>query len=319
MVGSDSTDPFSKCEQTGLKTAILISSCPKNMPLAQWTAGVIDRWWDDHPPVFFSGCEVGGDSSRLELRSDRRDWMAVTRDAVEDLKSLGFSHAYLILDDHPPVGKCNVRVLNTDLPALAQRLDAAYVGLLGYGQHRESVGVRLGARDLFLEKVPRNYRWRFSLHPALWSLEALEALLVLRMDQYATGDHTPWNFERHRDELDVPSQLSDQLRENVFRINGAAFDADDRRIWRGLVQSLRQVFFDGALFFVRIVKGRAVREQTSARWLWAYSYYRGPYPLFWGGVMMQGKLSPHLENFLRLGCPAHVREVLETARQFFLK
>jgi len=297
-----------------LKTAILISSCPKNLALARWTAGVIDRLWAGHPPVYLSGSDAVGD---LVMRSDPRDWMALTLDAASDLRGMGYSHLYLILDDHPPMGRCNAGFLNCGLPAAAERLGAAYVGLLGYGQHRERIGTTLGAGDLFLQRLPRDYRWRFSLHPALWSIAALETVLSVRMDQYPVDGHTPWNFERHRDERDVPSRLPENIAEGVYRICGARFDAAPGRLGRSLMQTALHCFFDGALFLTRLLKGAAVREEMSVRWLWAYSYYRGPYPLFWGGVMMQGKLSRHLGKFLSCQCPGEVRGVIGDAANYF--
>lgn len=300
-----------------MKTAILISSCPKNFELARWTAVVIDRWWAGHPPFFFSGSEAGGSLGELVMRSDGRDWMAMTRDAVADLREMGYSHVYLILDDHPPMGRCNAGFLNRELPAAAERLGAAYVGLLGYGQHRERTGTTLGASDLFLQRLPRDFRWRFSLHPAYWSIEALETVLSVRMSQYPEDGHTPWNFERHRDERDVPARIPDSVAGGVYRICGARFDTAPGRLRRSLMQRVIHGFFDGALFLTRLLRGSAVRQEMSARWLWAYSYYRGPYPLFWGGVMMQGKWSRHLAKFLRYQCPRDVREVIEDAVKFF--
>lgn len=240
--------------------------------------------------------------------------MAVTLDAVGDLRGMGFSHAYLILDDHPPLGKCHADFLNRLLPAEAQRLGAAYVGLLGYGQHRRAEGEIL--ENLFLERTPPTYRWRFSLHPGLWALEALEVFLRLRMSQYPLDAHTPWNFERHRDD---PGQAS-PLTQEFFscRVNGAAYDAAPGRVRRVLCQAALHGFFDLALFLVRLTRGRIVRERMSARWLWAYSYYRGPYPLFWSGVMMQGKANPHLARFLRHANPGDFPESLASVHKRFL-
>ena len=48
-----------------------------------------------------------------------------------------------------------------------------------------------------LEQLPRAYLWRYSLHPGLWSLHALEKLLTKLESGAATMDaRTPWAFER---------------------------------------------------------------------------------------------------------------------------
>ena len=296
-----------------LKAAILISSCPRYLPLARWTAERIDQLWDAHPPIFFSGIDPVECPADLKVRSDTRNWMAVTRDAVSDLQSLGFSHAYLILDDHPPLEKCHAIFLNRHLPEAAARLGAACVGLLGYGQHRAIEGKILGERDLYLEQTSSSYRWRYSLHPGLWALEALDELICLRMSQYPAGGQTPWNFERHRDVGGVAAGVNGE----TFRVSGARWDAAQGRVCRQVMQWVRHAVFDLALFGVRLGRGGKVREEMSAKWLGAYSYYRGPYPIFWSGMMMQGKPNPHLGFFLQQPGVAGIRKSLTSMPKGF--
>lgn len=275
-----------------MSLAILISTCERYRELAQWTSARLDRLWDNHPPVFFSG--LSGGAECLEMRSDERDWMGVTLDAAKDLQARGVSAVYLILEDHPPLGRCNATHLNRELPDVLARLGAANIGLLGHGQHRPPVGRVLNADGVFLEEVPADDRWRFSLHPALWDLGFLIRILQLRMSQYEPGRRTPWAFERHRDGSDVfPGAKGG----GSYRICGAKFGTGFRR--RQQTFAALRFLFDVALCGVRLTRGWDLRQKCAAEWMWAYAFYNGPYPLFWSGLMVQGRRSPHLERYLR--------------------
>jgi hypothetical protein len=277
------------------RTCILVSTCEKYRQLALWTAEQIDLCWRNHPPLFFSGLE-GADDRFLAFRTDPRIWIDLTLEAVEDLLARGYEQVYLILDDHPPLELCNEIFLNDRLPAAMRQLSAAYVSLLGTGQHRPTEGQILSPEALGLEKTAETYRWRFSLHPGLWSLPALRELLLLRMSQYEGEARNAWNFERHRDDV---SSLPSSLRESSYRVNGALWDAAPSKLWRRTVQSFLHFVADGALFVARRVGGADLRAKWERKLLWLYCYYRGPYPLFWSGVMRQGKVSGEWAEFVR--------------------
>lgn len=276
-------------------TAILISTCDRYRALARWTAGRLDDLWEEHPPVFFAGLSGREEEGDLTRRSDERDWMGVARDAVVDLLGRGFSSVYLILEDHPPLGRCHADVLNRRLPEVLNELNAANIGLLGYGQHRPCVGECMGVEGMYLEQVPCGDRWRFSLHPALWDLRFLEHLLVVRMSEYEVGKRTPWAFERHRDEGPV---FSGGAGGGSYRICGERFEGDEKLAGRRRAFAMRRFFLDVALWVVRQTRGWSRREQCAAEWMWAYAFYSGPYPLFWSGLMVQGRPSEHLRRYL---------------------
>lgn len=223
--------------------------------------------------------------------------MDLTLEAILALRERGYEQVYLILDDHPPLEPCNAPFLNERLPTAMGKLQAAYISLLGIGQHRPQEGRILGAEDLYLEKTAETYRWRFSLHPGLWSLPALEDLLRLRMSQYEGEARNAWNFERHRDEV---SALPSSLREASYRVNGDSWDAAPAKAWRKAGQRFLHFIADGALFLARRVGGSDLRAKWEKNLLWLYCYYRGPYPLFWSGVMRQGKVSGEWAEFVRV-------------------
>lgn len=277
-------------------TCILISTFDRCENLARWTLGRIDREWANHPPVFFAGLSRRDERS-LGFDGDFSDWMGVNLQAVARLRASGYSHAYLILDDHPPVGRCHSGFLNDRLPELSVRLDAAYIGLLGYGQHRCREGEDLGRTFAHLEKTSPSYRWKFSLHPGLWNLGDLQTLLECRMEIYAQGQRTPWNFERHRD---VPGDLRvDSIASRCFRVRGSSSLEPEFRS-RGIltVESLFRFAADAELFAAKLAGGKIARDSAELRRLWMFGHYLGPYPIYWSGCVRQGKPHTDFEKWL---------------------
>ena len=266
------------------EVGILLSTCDRYRPVAEWTESLINRAWQDHPTVVRWGL------------GDQRDWMTVTRDGVVSMRKQGFRWIYLVLDDHPPVGPCRAEVLNQTLPSLAEKLEAVNVSLLGWGQRRGCEGTRLGREDCFLLRNDSGYRWKFSLHPALWSADKLLELLDLRIGQFEPSARTPWNFERHRDAPGGP--VGTNLLEATYRVDGNALAEGSR--WKdALVREPLLCGFDVWRFFVRILRGQDHRDAFDRDHLWLYHYYRGPYPILWSGAVRAGRPSRDFDNFLR--------------------
>ncbi|MFI0348475.1 MAG: hypothetical protein ACH346_06905 [Chthoniobacterales bacterium] len=277
-------------------TGILISTFDKYEPLARWTAKQIAIQWPEHPPLFFSGL-TSHDPQSLRFSGDTGDWMAVTLHAVQALRMRGFTHAYLILDDHPPVGPCHKNFLNHQLPALAADLGAVFIGLLGYGQHRSVEGEVLEKKG-FLERCRSDYRWKFSLHPGLWNLEALELLLKRRMELYCGSARTPWNFERHRD--DPNDAIVGPMMESCFRVSGKHFLKNRTKMqWQIFVEMMERFIADILIYRAKKKDGATARDKVEQKLLWRYGHYLGPYPLFWSGVMQQGQAHAGFEQWLQ--------------------
>jgi len=277
--------------------AILISTFDRYEKLARWTAAQIERQWKKHPPLFYSGLK-GDDSRYLNYDGDEKDWMSVTLHAVEQLQQRGFTHAYLILDDHPPVGPCHEEALNDILPTLSLKLDAAYIGLLGYGQHRGIEGKILKRKHALLEQSSVNYFWKFSLHPGLWNLEALQLLLSERMKVYVSESRTAWRFEQHRDDPNNAPVLS--LMQRSYRVNGTLFLKKKWKMKKEIFcESVERFVADILLFKAKTTGGALARHLMQRKLFWRYGHYLGPYPLFWSGVMQQGKPSENWEQWLQ--------------------
>lgn len=276
--------------------AILISTFARYEKLARWTVAQIERQWASHPPIFYSGLR-GEDVRYLHDDKDEKDWMSVTLHAVEELQQRGFTHAYLILDDHPPVGPCHEVALNEVLPSLALKLNAVYIGLLGYGQHREIYGKILEKQYSFLEQSSIHYQWKFSLHPGLWNLKGLREILLVRMRGYQGSCRTPWNFEQHRDSSKDLHLLP--LLINSYRVKGSAFLKEKRQMQQEICcEKAARFIADVMLFKAKITGGFLRRELTQKKLFWRYGHYLGPYPLFWSGVMQQGKPNENWEQWL---------------------
>ena len=293
-------------------TGILIATFDRYEALARWTAARIRLLWKGHPPVFFSGL-TSPDEGCLGFEGDSGDWMHVSLQAVRQLIERGFKRAYLVLDDHPPVGACHADYLNARLPELSGKLRAAYIGLLGYGQHRCREGKILGPAEDFLEHCLPTYRWKFSLHPGLWNLEDLKALLECRMETYPHGQRNPWNFERHRD---VPGDPRvDSIAERCFRIRGSSCLAPDAgaRATLGFESSLR-LMADTELFAAKLAGGKVARDSAEVRRLWLFGHYLGPYPIFWSGCMRQGKPHADFEKWVSRFASRELRSAWSTAK-----
>jgi hypothetical protein len=206
------------------------------------------------------------------------------------MRDRGLTHTYLILDDHPPVGPCHDHFLNEILPALARKLEAVYIGLLGYGQHRNVHGIVLGKENGFLEQCSPSYLWKFSLHPGLWNLEALEVILKQRHAAYGKGGRTAWNFERYEDSCE--DALLQPFLSRCFRVCGTSFLQEPTTMKHQIRQeAIRRFFIDVSLFVTKTTHGLDSRKTLEKKLLWHFGHYLGPYPLFWSGLMQQGK--PH--------------------------
>ena len=293
-------------------TGILIATFDRYEALARWTAARIQLLWREHPRVFYSGL-TSRDEGCLKFDGDSKDWMHVTLQAVRQLLDRGFKRVYLILDDHPPVGECQADYLNGRLPELSNRLGAAYIGLLGYGQHRRLEGEVLGRKDDFLEHSWPEYRWKFSLHPGLWNLEDLQTLLECRMETYPSGQRSPWNFERHRD---LPGDTRvDSIARRCFRIRGSSSIAGGACARGTLVfESMLRLFADAELFAAKFSGGKPARDAAELRRFWMFGHYLGPYPIFWSGCMRQGKPHADFEKWLARFGPRELRASWRTAR-----
>lgn len=290
-------------------TMILVPSCDRYEQVATLTTRLISRFWDRHPPLALCGLSRSG-HARLALRSDPADWMSVLRDAVEDLQGAGVRCCYLVLDDHPPLARCHARHLNRTLPALMPELSAACIGLNGWGPGREGrrpAGERLDGSRYRLEHLPAEYRWSFALHPALWSLDSLHALLEALIASLPPEHRSPWRFEREA--VRAAGALPASVAREAYRVSGRDMTASRAR------RAIHLAALQGARAMRRATRGTgALHRALHYRVDLLGQYYDGPYPLFWSGAVQAGKPNHALLEFLSMiGRRALARELLAAA------
>jgi hypothetical protein len=266
-----------------MKTCILLSTCAKYRPMAEFTRARVAEFWKDAPPLRLCGIEGEG----LALRDDPRDWMRVTLSACDDLLAEGFEQAYVILDDHPPLGTCHTKHLNETLPAMMREVGAVSIALSGWGQGRVTHGQPRHWRNWQLDQCFPTTLWKFPLHPALWRLDALRAILEHLVRTLPEDEHTPWAFERKGGATD--SGLPEDLTAHSYRIEGRSKAAKAYPTRFELLKSATDLY----RYSVRKVGGEAARRAVDERIMGVHHYYHGPYPLIWSGLMRKGEINPN--------------------------
>jgi len=278
-----------------VNTCILIPSYEKYRVLAGFTARQIDCHWRDHPPIFFCGFTIPIDHSGtlLILHRSSDDWMGILMDAVREVRKKGFQMAYLILDDHPPLGPCRRDILNTVLPQIMLKLGAENISLFGSGQGRKFEGKMVSETGVKVEQLPDSYPWRYSLHPGLWSLKALSDLLA-KLDAKIpnNGGRTPWKFERLSGVK--ASQGSKQEMTQCYRFVSSGWTASQRD---QVLAFLYRACGVGARRMAGVLSGAASWDRMSHRFNFIHHYFGGPYPIIWQGVMAKGRLNPEFTKF----------------------
>lgn len=280
-----------------MKTAILVPTCEAYVPVAGYTLERLDAWWPEHPEVFV--CGLAGTSPPFErclpLIADPRDWVGIVLDAVAEMQARGVEWLYLILDDHPPFGPCNADYLNRQLPEKARELGAIQVNLLGWDQHQPQEGTELPPAHLCWQRNSRMFRWKFSLHPGFWNVPALKAILR-QLRSHFVEVTSARAFESRADA--AGGQVDPGLLERTYRVRGDGYAAGTRwfesRASRRAALKLMQLCDLGSR-----VGGRRAHAAAAAA-LGAYlRYCNGPYPMYWSGLVRQGRRHEEALRFLR--------------------
>lgn len=268
-----------------MNTCILLSTCERYRPLTEFTRARIREFWSGSLPLRLAG--IAGDPLALPLRDDPRNWMRVTRSACDDLMAEGFAQAYLLLEDHPPLGPCHAQHLNVTIPALMRETGAVSIALSGYGQGRKTHGEIVKVSKWELDRCRPDTLWKYPLHPALWRLEALRELLDRLIAWLPETEHSPWAFERKGGSPEAG--LPESLTAHSYRIAGHAHAATPMPAGLDAFKSATDFY----RFLVRKFAGEVARSAIDARLLGAHHYYHGPYPLIWSGLMRKGELNPN--------------------------
>ena len=287
-----------------MTTCILIPSYEKYRVLAGFTASQIDHHWREHPPIFFCGLSVPAHETHTLLMFERAsdDWLGILIDAVRELRKRGFRMVYVILDDHPPLGPCRYDILNNVLPEVMLSRGAEIISLFGSGQGRNIEGDVVLEAGIGFEQLPDSYLWRYSLHPALWSLQALEILLSKLDVEITTRDgRTPWAFERLSGVRISKGETKNMTRCYRLTSNGSTASQKDQ-----LIALLYRVCGQGSRSIAGMVGGSAAWNRMSCRFDFIHHYFGGPYPMIWQGIMAKGTLNPQFVKFCQYFLKANV-------------
>lgn len=283
-------------------TCILIPTFPGQIEAAQLSAELLDRYWPTHPEIFLCGFEA--DEPRvLPLTGDSRDWMAIVHGAACALRTRSFSRVFLILDDQGPIGPCHADHLENTIPAWMTELDAVYFSLRGWDHRRNSSGDSLGPRYLHLQRQHAHNPWRYALHPALWRLDVLIEGLERLMVGVGIQQRSAWAFERRAGAHDSP--FPPEWHERTYRVHGRRMTLEPIGV---VERSIRHVV-DGS---VRWIDAR-LKAPPWHRQKWSPNaqralvnllktddvLYSGPYPMFYSGFLMRGRVNPYLEKYLQ--------------------
>jgi len=280
---------------------ILVSTHDKYIDLAKLTVELIHERWRNHPEIFVCGVSqpFSGVTETLLLVNDAMDWIGITETAINELIKKGFRKCYFILEDHPPLQICNDSHLNFTLPALMDKLGAAYIGLYGWDQNTLSSGTVLGTEFYRLQDQDTSFLWKYSLHPALWNLEAFKAILgALPLIEDEISSRSAWAFERRSGALQSTAPV--EWKGRSYRVFGLGMLNSRFRLIRSLSRQLMFLTINFMSMIIKWVFGNDKLERFVSFFLPEALFFDGPYPLFWSGVMQKGILNKNFEKFLVL-------------------
>ena len=298
-----------------------MSDCAILSPVYQpyrWLAPVLRdqlaRHWPGHPPLVCAGltAEEAAGLPALAVRDAAlpRDWCVFMRDACETLRQRGVTRCYLIPEEHPPLGPCHALHLNETLPRLLDELGASYISLLGWDNRRSvHYGRPLGKDRWHLRDLRAPLAPRFQLHPALWRLEALIACLDATL---ALPNHSPWSFEvtvRH-----PGAPLPRAMKDGCYRVSAAAMSVREGGTLRRAVRVWRHAGWRKLSALTSWLPPRA-RQAAWAALKFDHFFDDGPYPLFFGGVMVKGGLNRYYCRHLARGGSGMNAPLLQAIRE----
>lgn len=295
--------------ESNTQTALLMCTCAPYSVVAEASCRLIDRLWPDHPDLFIIGGMEIPDRAMIPFSCDERDWIGMAHEAVTWLQQRGYTHCYLILDDHPPVGTCNGTYLNEVLPQLAQSLGASHVALAGWDQFQPKDGtlIEVGS-ERWLQNNP-SFKWKFDLHPGLWNVNDFQVVLEA-VQTVVPRPYSAREFEGAAGSttLALPRQLVD----STFKIEGdglaAGTDWCERRWKRRILSNGLHV----ARLAVRL-GGADVVQKLDNRTEYYTQYINGPYPMYWSGVIKKGALN---QNLIRFAEATDRKELLSWLQSF---
>lgn len=280
----------------------------------QWIAPILhetlDRWWPSHPGMWFCGLSdpLGLPAFPLEPGTDRSNWTQVLLGGVRNMRALGIEKAYLILEEHIPLGPCHEEHLNRTLPALMDELSASYLSLMGWDNRRySSRSPVLDPARYQLKHLTGEIDSRFHLHPALWDLEVLETCCRLALrDSAANG--SAWHFEKACSRSEAALSVAAKSGCYQIRASRLAWQRPSRTA-EILAPVERFVFHKLMALYPWIKNPRAARAFLRCV-PFDDVFCNGPYPMFYSGIMAKGGMNRFFVRHLRRNHPDLLDRIL---------
>ena len=262
-----------------LKTCILISVWPDYDWLLPILKGMLAESWPGHPELVFSK-NVG----------DGRNWTKNLAAGVADARDRGFDSAYLINEEHVPVGHCNVDYLTRKLPRQATELGAEYVSLFGWDNKRfcSRSPVLDFEKGMWMHLIGKKDP-RFHLHPAWWKLDALEACCRLTLKDDASNG-SAWRFEKTCDNPNA--DLPEHFQTACYQISASATRISPLQPLAISLLLSKRWLANKAMAVLPHLREGPLRTAWLKVWNFDDVISDGAYPMVFSGVLAKGKLNP---------------------------
>ena len=231
------------------------------------------------------------------MQRDPSDWLGILQDAVENLRNRGVDFVYLILDDHIPVGPCQSHYLNVTFPNLLQSESVGRLALFGGGQFQPQDGMRFRIGSLWYERPSGECEWVFCLHPALWSLHALSNHLSEVRSLSDKELITAWEYEWL-----AAKGVREGILQGIRHLRVLGSQSAESQNPPKLLPILPfiRVLVRSTVGLLRALGLAATANNIQERAHSFSKYYHGPYPYFWSGLLLRGKIQTDLIKWLRL-------------------
>ena len=278
------------------RIAILMCTCESYTEVARSTCDLIDIFWQEHPEVFILGGKKFNDRYRIPFSCDEKDWIGMTSEAVSWLEKQGYGYCYLILDDHPPIGKCNADFLNYVLPELSQKCRATHVALAGWDQFQPKDGTIVSVGSHRMMKNNESYKWKFDLHPGFWNLSDLGKILKQVMNA-SPRVFSAREFEGISGSGDL--HLPAHFLSATYKIEGDC-NVIGQNWFQHWLKRRTILYTLHALRLLARLGGQTLLSRIDDKTEVYTQYINGPYPIYWSGVIKKGSLNTNFLKFVEI-------------------
>ena len=220
-----------------------------------------------------------------------------SRDGARQIVDMGYRRAYLIPEEHVSLGPCHQQHLNETLPAWMEELEAAYIGLMGWDNRRYcSKSPLLSARHGRMMHLRSPGDPRFHLHPALWRLDVLCACAELaQRDEAKCG--SAWHFEKANEKANA--DLKHEWKQACYQIAARRLALDPSGATSAILATAERFAFNKLMALYPHIRPRRAANAFTKAMGFDNFFCRGPYPMFYSGLMVKGGLNPYAARFLR--------------------